>query len=124
MDRDNDFAKMVRHQQQRNVQASENFRHQSKNRLKQSIRKKLETTMIGAIAAIETKFGFLWGENKCKDKLTERELYLLNLKDELRTEILNKSNSQLRAAMAELEEYDITWERHRCNFEMKDNNDE
>jgi hypothetical protein len=49
---------------------------------------------------------------------TEREYHEIWL--ELREEILNKSNGQLRAAEMEMEEYDIQWLKKRLIFKFED----
>lgn len=98
-----------------------NYRHKrdrleenkSKSRLSDNIKKKIETTMIGSLSSIEKYFGFLW-EN---DKLTEEEkAKYRGLYNELRSEILDKGNHQLRNVDAELANYTIKFEGYRYQF--------
>lgn len=98
-----------------------NYRHKrdfleinkSKYRLSDNIKKKIETTMIGSLSSIEKYFGFLW-EN---DKLTEEEKAKYRaLYNELRSEILDKGNHQLRNVDAELANYTIKFEGYRYQF--------
>lgn len=67
------------------------------------IRKRFETSMIGSLARIEDFFGFLWGDQKTN--LSQKEYEYKRLWEELRTEILNHCNYQMRAAIDELKDY-------------------
>lgn len=89
----------------------------SKNRLKKEIRKKIQTTMIGALSSVEKYFGFLWGENvdnPTKDQLRMREVF-----EDMRTEILDKRNLQIRNSDAEIETYDVTWNKYHINLPIR-----
>ncbi len=87
----------------------------SKDRLAHTIKKKTTTIFIGALDSIEKKFGHWWGYGK-EDELTSREEEIQQMWLELREEILNKSNNQLRALMQELSEYDVEWLRKQYIF--------
>ena len=64
--------------------------------------KRLETTMIGALARFETSFGHLWGHHKdFEEKLSEKELYFDNIWQDLRNNILNHGNNQIRGLHTE-----------------------
>lgn len=73
------------------------------NYIKNILSKRFQTTMIGALFEFEKTFGYLWGQNKDYDSLTDRELQFLELWDSTRNRILNNGNSQLRKAMVDLE---------------------
>ena len=75
--------------------------------------------MIGSLAHFENTFGELWGHGKLDDNLTNEELYWHDKWEEVRTEILNNGNNQLRAAIDEMAEYTLTWNRHKTNFIIK-----
>ena len=66
------------------------------NYIKNILNKRFQTTMIGALFEFEKTFGYLWGQNKDYDNLTERELQFLDLWDATRNRILNNGNNQLR----------------------------
>jgi hypothetical protein len=117
---DEKLEQVVKYQEDQRIAASENYRHQSRRRLQRAVETKINTTMIGAIAAVEAKFGNLWGQGKPASELTDRELEMLALKDELRTEILNNGNNQKRAATAEINQYDIEWKRHHMELHVQD----
>lgn len=64
------------------------------------IRKKIETTMIGALARFEENFGELWGHDK--DNLSQEQLRNEIIWEKTRNEILDHGNSQIRKAISEL----------------------
>jgi hypothetical protein len=68
---------------------------------------------------MEQKFGFLWGQGKPTSQLTDRERDMLYLKEELRTEILNNGNNQKRAAVAEINQYEVEWNRHHMELHVE-----
>lgn len=56
----------------------------------------IRTTMIGAISKIEDKFGIFWGFGKSNEERTERQKKIYSLFMELREEILDLGNEQIR----------------------------
>lgn len=92
--------------------SQDNYKQQSRERLRKNIESKIRTTMIGALSHVEQVLGFLWGQGKPKHTLTDEELSNEVLKEELRTAILNLGNNQIRAANSELGQYDVEWKRH------------
>ena len=84
-----------------------------------STKKRFETSMIGTLARIEDFFGFLWGDGK--SNLTQKEYEYKRLWEELRTEILNHCNYQMRAAIDEMKDYlDHQNNLYEYNFIIKD----
>lgn len=67
------------------------------------IKKRFQTSMIGSLARIEDYFGFLWGFDK--HNLNYQEEKNKQLWNELRTEILNHCNYQMRSAIDELYDF-------------------
>jgi hypothetical protein len=54
--------------------------------------------MIGALSKFENTFGYLWGQHKNYDEaLTEKELHFENMWQDVRNNILNHGNQQIRA---------------------------
>jgi hypothetical protein len=70
---------------------------------KELLRKRFQTTMIGAIFEFEKAFGYLWGQNKNPDFLTEIEDDFRYRWENVRNQILNNGNSQLRKCLVDLE---------------------
>ena len=90
----------------------EHYRQKSKDRLTTSTQKKIRTTMIGSLCSIEDHLGFLWGHNS-NEPLTEQQEEFRNIYEELRTEILDKGNIQIKEVVVDLSTYDVTWNRYR-----------
>jgi hypothetical protein len=86
------------------------YKADSKDRLSKIIKKKIQTTMIGALSAIEENFGFLWNSND--GKLTKEQEMMKALYNKLRSEILDKGNNQARNVDAELAQYEVEWLRY------------
>ena len=84
------------------------YKEKSKDRLAKNCKKKVQTTMIGALSSIEDHLGFLWG-HKSDEALSEEQEKMRQLYEELRSEILDKGNTQMRNIDAELTQYDINW---------------
>ena len=89
-----------------------NYKKDSKERLKKIARKKIQTTMIGALDTIEKHLGFLW-ENDSK----MRTIY-----ETVRQDILDRGNDQIRNLDSELEQYDIEWLRYHLTLPIKRRN--
>ena len=86
----------------------------SKDRLSKILKKKVQTTMIGALSTMEKYFGFLW--NSDTGKLTEDQKKMLELYQEMRSEILDKGNHQARNIDAELSQYNVEWLRYNITM--------
>ena len=86
------------------------YQADSKARLSKILRKKIQTTMIGALSSIEEHFGFLWAEDGPYDE--EEKAAMLDIFNKVRSEILDKGNSQSRNVDAELSQYDVKWLRY------------
>lgn len=65
--------------------------------------KRFQTTMIGALFEFEKTFGYLWGQNKNEEDLTDDELDFLDRWDFVRNQILNNGNNQLRKAISDID---------------------
>jgi len=87
----------------------------SQNRLRQNVGKKIQTTMIGALSAFEENFGKLWGLESDVD-LTDEQKMFRELWEKTRTDVLNKGNKQLRAAMEEISEYNTEWNKYKATL--------
>lgn len=93
-------------------------KERSKERLSKNCKKKIQTTMIGALSSIEECFGHLWSHGQ-EDQLTEEQEELRDAYEELRSEILRKGNTQIRNIDAEMSEYDIQWNRYQYQIPVK-----
>ena len=99
------------------MSAEASYKEKSKQRLANIMKKKVQTTMIGALSSLEEKFGSLWGHD-C-EVLTDDQENLRNTYEELRSEILDKGNTQIRNIDAELAQYDVNWNRYKYQIPVR-----
>lgn len=95
---------------------------QCRQRLDKIISTKIRTTFIGAIDQIQQTFGFLWKDGLDCD-LNEDEIKMRQLFDQLRTNILNIGNRELRAAKNEIANQTISWNRYHTEFKVLPTNE-
>ena len=65
--------------------------------------KRFQTTMIGSLYQFEEAFGYLWGFDKDDEDLTESEKRFRLKWENVRYNILNNGNHQLRSAIKDLQ---------------------
>ena len=94
-----------------------NYKEESKKRLQAIGTKKIQTTMIGALNAIEDIFGFLWGMGK--EDISDVEADIADMYQTLRKRILDNGNNQMKALENELKQYDVVWNRYSMVLEFK-----
>ncbi len=116
---DDNFAKIQAAVRQREADGKLRFEEQSKERLFKIIEKKLRTTFIGDIAAIEEQFGTLWGIDYAAKDLTEDERIFKEKWDKLRTNILDRGNAQIRGLKNELEQHTIQWDGYSYDLKIR-----
>ena len=90
----------------------------SRRRLSNIISTKMKTSFIGALAAFEENFGFLWGYGLTEDRLTDEQKQLRELWDKTRTQVLNNGNSQLRACDNEISNHMVQWNRYHMDLKV------
>jgi CRISPR/Cas system CSM-associated protein Csm2 small subunit len=81
------------------------YKTDSKDRLSKTLKKKIQTTMIGALSTIEENLAFLWEQDNTKFSKEDMK----NLYNKIRSEILDKGNNQARNIDAELSQYEVEW---------------
>jgi hypothetical protein len=89
----------------------------SKERLKKEVRKKIQTTMIGALSKIEDHFGYLWGHGE--DQITREQEEYKYMFEELRTKILDNGNAQIRNIESEIDTYDVVWNKYHLTLPIR-----
>lgn len=124
--------------------SDEQYKAQSKERLKKLIVGKHRTTMIGSLDRIESILGFLWGDNKfelnsdfnnndfdidvytlikeIKDILKnnrELEIRFKLLFQVLRSQILNYGNSNIRDSEKEVDMYEVSWKKYTMKLPVR-----
>ena len=92
-------------------------------RLQFYMKKRIQTTMIGAIARMERHFGHLWGQDKNEEDLTPEEEKFADMWDFTRNEILNHGNKQMREVVDDFYEYGgLFRNRYHYNFRVNQDN--
>lgn len=110
-----EYEELARIAKKRKHDKEERYKESSKDRLQKIASKKIQTTMIGALSSIEKHFGFLWSHEN-DGELTPEQEHIRDLYDEIRSEILDKGNHQIRNLETELSQYDITWLRYQLSL--------
>lgn len=90
------------------------MRKNDRDRLEDTVKNKIQTTMIGAIAAIEKHFGDLLNHTKYRDAF-----------EDARKDILDLGNKQIRNVSSDIKNYDISWNKYSITLlpVRKDNNE-
>ena len=98
------------------VNKEKKYKEDSRNRLLKISAKKIQTTMIGALISIENHFGFLWNHDDGDENLSSESQHMKQLYEDVRSEILDKGNNQIRNLEAELSQYDVEWLRYQMTL--------
>lgn len=107
---DENYAELIRQNTDYRSKRASKFKADSRERLSTIIRKKIETTMIGALSSIEEHLGFLWS-NADGSPLTDEQTVMKDVYQDIRSEILDKGNNQARNVEAELTHYEVEWQK-------------
>lgn len=89
---------------------------------KEIVTKRFQTTMIGALYEFEKSFGYLWGQDKNPDFLTESEDSFRDRWEMVRNQILNNGNNQLRKCLTDLDRIN-NYKYHYKFYNKKDRGD-
>jgi hypothetical protein len=115
---DKGYEDLIRASNKYRVDKDSKYKEDSKDRLLKISKKKIQTTMIGALSTIEKHFGFLWGCEE-EENLTDEQKHMRDIFEESRSEILDKGNNQIRNIEAEFSQYEITWLRYSMQLPIK-----
>jgi hypothetical protein len=88
----------------------------SRDKLFKMSKKKIQTTMIGALSTIEENFGFLWGLSISEGERSEEQKKIQELYEDVRAKILDRGNTQIRNLESEFINYDITRKKYLINL--------
>ena len=105
---ESNYADLIREKTDYKKKREDKYKQDSKDRLAKILRKKIETTMIGALSSVEEHLGFLW-KNEDGSQLTEEQTIMRDVYNRIRSEILDKGNNQARNVDAELAQYEVEW---------------
>jgi len=108
------FDDLIRQQSEYKSVREDKFRQDSRDRLSKILKKKVETTMIGALSSIEDHFAFLWTS---KDGgMSPEQKIMYDTFQKVRSEVLDKGNTQSRKVDAELAQYEVKWLRYQTSM--------
>lgn len=113
----NDINDLIRQKSEYKKAREDKYKQDSRDRLGKIVKKKVETTMIGALSSIEQHFGFLWQNSG--GQLTKEQQVMFDLYQKVRSEILDKGNTQARNIDAELSQYDVNWLKYNVTIPVK-----
>jgi hypothetical protein len=114
---DGQLDRVVQTRKVESVEGRKRYNEASRLKLIRIIEKKLQTAFIGALSRCESsKLGDLWAHRKPESELTDEEIYWREIWEEVRNEILNNGNNQIRALHQELEQYTVTWNRYNIQL--------
>jgi hypothetical protein len=111
------FDELIRKQSEYKQQREDKYRQDSRDRLSKILKKKVETTMIGALSSIEDHFSFLWSSGDGPMSPEQKMMY--DTFQKVRSEILDKGNAQSRNIDAELAQYEVKWLRYQTVIPIK-----
>lgn len=84
------------------------------NQILQNIEKRFKTLMIGSISRFEQAFGYLW--NHGHEPTNEKEEFFRDKWEDLRYELLNHGNHQIRSAINELDNFINHESKYKYNY--------
>ena len=96
----------------------ERYKEISRDKLFKASKKKIQTTMIGALSTIEEQFGFLWGFDIPESERIPEQKKIYDIYEDTRAKILDRGNTQIRILETEFINYDITRKKHFINLPM------
>lgn len=95
---------------------SQDQKDKMRERLKKIAKTKIQTTMIYPLNQFEISFGHLWGFGKKEENLTNDEKANRMKWNEIRDNILNMGNRQIRGFCNELNLHEVIWQRYTTEF--------
>ena len=115
---DEGFKNLIRSSKNYKEEKEQKYKVNSKDRLFKIASKKIKTTMIGALSTLEENLGFLWGHESDEDISPEQQ-HMKTIFEQVRSDILDKGNTQIRNLEAEFNSYDITCIRFQVDLPVK-----
>jgi hypothetical protein len=92
------------------------YKEVSKDSLFKASKKRVQTTMIGALSTVEEHFGFLWGFELPEDQLTPEQKHVKSIFEDVRAKILDRGNTQIRSLESEFVNYEISKKKYFINL--------
>ena len=92
------------------------YKEVSRDALFKASKKRIQTTMIGALSTIEENFGFLWGLDLSSEDLTPEQKHVKSIFEDVRAKILDRGNTQIRNLESEFVNYEISKKKYFINL--------
>jgi len=90
-----------------NLRSERASREWTRKKLLKAVSKKARNIFIGSLVILEEHLGQLWGIGLPEEDCTQNQLAWREKWEQLRTDILNSGNAELRAIEKEMSEYDF-----------------
>ena len=100
----------------------ERYKDISRDKLFKASKKKIQTTMIGALSTIEEQFGFLWGFDIPESERMPEQKKIHEIYEDTRAKILDRGNTQIRNLESEFAGFEITKKRYKYTIPVKSPN--
>ncbi len=113
------FSDLRRYANERDARNKASRQRSSADHLKELAEKRIKTTMIGAIAAIEEELSSFWGNKKNPDDMADSEHFIWEASQKVREAILDKGNAQIRSICSEIGLFDVNYVGHKAVFTNK-----
>src|SRR5688572_6960260 len=113
---EDDYLKNLALKSKIDNERDQQYKALSKERLLKICSTKIRTTMIAALDTVEKKLETLW---QSTGKPSNEQLVLIQLYQEMRKEILDKGNQQIRNLEDEFDQYEIHWKRHTLKLPVR-----
>lgn len=102
-----------------------NSQYNSRRQIIEQIETRFKTIMIGALSRFEKEFGILWNDDK--EPTNNQEAYFRDKWEDLRHDLLDHGNNQIRQGLDELNAYLNGVEKYRLqvfyNQNRRNNNE-
>lgn len=112
-----DILRLVQTKKQADVEKEEKVKA-ARLKLRSLVEKRIKTTMIGALAAIEDKLKEFWTPDDNKPLNTEQQK-LFNLFQEIRANILDNGNNQIRLLENDIDNFNVEQRTYHLEFRKK-----
>lgn len=109
-----DAIREIAEEQSNEAMTKAEYLAKSNDRLKSIMMKKIETTMIGSLDAIEKEINELTRNLSKNDSIMLREAY-----SRIRSKILDNGNNQKRAINEEMKHYTVNWNMYKMTIPVK-----
>ena len=113
-----DYIKFLKDSIDYKKSREDRYKEVSKDALFKASKKKIQTTMIGALSTIEEHFGFLWGFELPEEQLTPEQKHVKSIFEDVRAKILDRGNTQIRSLESEFVNYEISKKKYFINLPL------